>query len=314
MVIVDREHSARVGRVTLRAAFFDVGDTLVEHWPPREVGQSITRAKICAELGELPWLDDFLATEFQPRSQMTLAEALAAHNVEDGRFAPSDIRQETHQWFSEWLADRGIDLGAVDIDRLRTLMCVPFVDVTTPVPGAFDAIRWCADRGVRVTLVTNTLSHGETDVLEDFRRFGLADAIHGVASSHSVGWRKPHPAIFEHALQLAQAEPSEVVHVGDNLIADVFGAQQLGIRAVWRRLPRAGVDPAPGHGPAPAAIGRKSARACGHPSEGLLLNDGAVRCAGCGELVPVDVRPEAVIDDLTELPSLLAPWLTERTA
>ena len=78
-------------------------------------------------------------------------------------------------------------------------------------------------------------SRGDREVWEDWRRFGLADAIDAVASSHSVGWRKPHPAIFQRALDLTGARAEETVMVGDRLDADVAGAQALGMRAVLRR-------------------------------------------------------------------------------
>jgi FMN phosphatase YigB (HAD superfamily) len=48
-----------------------------------------------------------------------------------------------------------------------------------------------------------------------------------------VGWRKPRREIFEATLALLGAEPGEVMHVGDNLDADVRGAGELGIRTVW---------------------------------------------------------------------------------
>ncbi len=46
--------------MVVRAAFFDVGDTLVEHWALRGVVNERARAQICAGLGEEPWLDDLL--------------------------------------------------------------------------------------------------------------------------------------------------------------------------------------------------------------------------------------------------------------
>jgi FMN phosphatase YigB (HAD superfamily) len=293
----------------LKAAFFDVGDTLVEQWPPPDEAKRVTRAQICAGLGELPWLDDFLEAELHPKARMRLAEAVAARGRSETRFEPEDLRQETQRWFREWLVGRGIEMTEADIDRLRSLMCVPLAEVTTPVPGAFDALRWCADRGLRIVLVTNTLSHSDEDVREDFRRFGLLETIYGVASSHSVGWRKPHPAIFERALQIAKVEPGEAFHIGDNLILDVFGAQQLGIRAVWRRLPQPSRATTSDRGPPPSRPGRGDEASCRHVSDRLFMEDDLVRCAACGDLVHVRVRPDAVIENLTELPAVVAPWL-----
>jgi FMN phosphatase YigB (HAD superfamily) len=88
-----------------------------------------------------------------------------------------------------------------------------------------------------------------------------------VVSSHSVGWQKPHAAIFRRALELSGVPPSDAVMVGDRMVQDVWGAKRLGMRAIWRR-PLAGA-----------------------PQE------------------PVDVEPDATIDDLTELPAVLERWM-----
>jgi FMN phosphatase YigB (HAD superfamily) len=45
---------------------------------------------------------------------------------------------------------------------------------------------------------------------------------------------KPHPAIFEAALGCMGVLGTEAVFVGDNLVADVSGAQRVGMKAVWR--------------------------------------------------------------------------------
>jgi len=53
--------------------------------------------------------------------------------------------------------------------------------------------------------------------------------------------------MFERALALAGARPDQAVMIGDNPIADIRGAAQLGLRTVYRRTsPRplpAGVRP-----------------------------------------------------------------------
>lgn len=45
--------------------------------------------------------------------------------------------------------------------------------------------------------------------------------------------RKPDIRFFRYVLEYFQAEPEEVVMIGDKLIADVFGAQRAGFKTVW---------------------------------------------------------------------------------
>ncbi|MGV7105291.1 YjjG family noncanonical pyrimidine nucleotidase [Flavobacterium sp. U410] len=54
-----------------------------------------------------------------------------------------------------------------------------------------------------------------------------------VTNSEMAGVKKPHPTIFEHALQLAKAEKEESVMIGDSLDADIEGALNFGIDAIF---------------------------------------------------------------------------------
>lgn len=295
----------------LRAAFFDVGDTLVEHWAPRETVNARARSQICADLGEQPWLDHLLEARLEPSWNASLAQLIAQRTDPAARFAPDDARQETLAWYAAWFREQRIEIDDADLDRLRRAMCVPLDEISAPVAGAFDAVRWCKAHGLRVVLVTNTLSRGDAEALADWERFGLDGSIDGVASSHSVGWRKPHPAMFERALEIAAVRPAEAFHVGDNLIADVWGAQQLGIRGVWRRSFRTRPptdERGEPHDPW-SDRRRRDPATCEHPSEHLLLRDGTVACALCSGDAGFAVRPDAVVQDLTEIPPLVGEWL-----
>jgi FMN phosphatase YigB (HAD superfamily) len=215
--------------VALRAVFFDVGDTLVEHWIGPQRTNDLLREALRREFGERHWYEQWLGAEvYPPRSGRGDLAAIAAG--EEDLF-----RQETVRWYEDWFQNARIGIDDIDMERLRATMTVPLDLVSTPVPGAFTAVRWCKTKGLSVVLVTNTLSRGDDDVWEDWRRFELADAIDGVVSSHSLGWQKPHRRIFERALEIAGAQPDEAVMVGDRLLADIWGAKRMGMRAVLRR-------------------------------------------------------------------------------
>jgi putative hydrolase of the HAD superfamily len=49
-------------------------------------------------------------------------------------------------------------------------------------------------------------------------------------------YMKPHPSVFAAVLErLGIDDPSRAVYVGDRLYDDVWGAKQVGMRAVWVR-------------------------------------------------------------------------------
>lgn len=54
-----------------------------------------------------------------------------------------------------------------------------------------------------------------------------------VIISEDVGVNKPDKAIFEHALQKAEALKEESIMIGDSLEADITGAQNFGMKAIF---------------------------------------------------------------------------------
>jgi len=104
-------------------------------------------------------------------------------------------------------------------------------------PDVLDLLDALRERGLRVGLVSNLFD--PPALMRDlFAEIGLLERLDAVALSAEVGKRKPHPAIFEAALEQAGVEPSEAVMVGDRLREDVGGAQAAGlaaIQATWFR-------------------------------------------------------------------------------
>ena len=92
-------------------------------------------------------------------------------------------------------------------------------------------------RGYKLACVTNRAFSGRGFVAE-LEEHGLAGVFDALSVSCDVGYMKPHPQIFEHALDLLDVAPSEAIMVGDSLRADVEGARALGMTGVWRRYAR----------------------------------------------------------------------------
>lgn len=62
---------------------------------------------------------------------------------------------------------------------------------------------------------------------------GIAKYFNTITSADSVGVRKPNPAIFEYSLGLSHATKEESILIGDDWIADVIGAQNFGMDAIF---------------------------------------------------------------------------------
>jgi FMN hydrolase / 5-amino-6-(5-phospho-D-ribitylamino)uracil phosphatase len=66
-----------------------------------------------------------------------------------------------------------------------------------------------------------------------FERLPLAERFAFTVHAEEVGEAKPAAAPFRRAAELAGRDPSRWVHVGDEIVTDVEGAQAYGMLAVW---------------------------------------------------------------------------------
>lgn len=64
------------------------------------------------------------------------------------------------------------------------------------------------------------------------RKTGINNFFNIVLVSADVGWRKPHPKIFEEALKRLQVKAEEAVYIGDSPDEDIKGAKQIGIKTI----------------------------------------------------------------------------------
>jgi putative hydrolase of the HAD superfamily len=108
-------------------------------------------------------------------------------------------------------------------------------------PGARETLEALRARGHRLALITNGGAVFQREKIERFRLAPLFDAIF---VEGELGFGKPDPRVFARALRALGAAPHEALMTGNDLHADVAGAQSAGIRAVWVDHARAGLPAA----------------------------------------------------------------------
>jgi putative hydrolase of the HAD superfamily len=99
-------------------------------------------------------------------------------------------------------------------------------------PGAAEAVRGLAARGIRLGIISNT---GRTPGVVLRRLLAAHDLLRHfavISYSDEVRVRKPDPEIFHRTLLGAGAAAREAAHVGDNPVDDVQGARTVGMLAV----------------------------------------------------------------------------------
>jgi putative hydrolase of the HAD superfamily len=91
---------------------------------------------------------------------------------------------------------------------------------------ALAALEELRKAGLRIGLVSN----GIRDLTEFVAHHRLD--VDAIVDSRSHGRVKPHPTIFEAALELLDVRAADAVMVGDSLEEDIEGARALGLRAI----------------------------------------------------------------------------------
>ncbi len=99
-------------------------------------------------------------------------------------------------------------------------------------PDAEKVLHWLSNRNSRIGLICNTGLTPGTELRRFLSREGVADYFDVLIFSDEAKIRKPDPEIFRLTAQKLRARPSEIVHIGDNLKSDVWGAKNAGFRAI----------------------------------------------------------------------------------
>jgi putative hydrolase of the HAD superfamily len=123
--------------------------------------------------------------------------------------------------------DLGLDADAGWLDSLIETFLAEWAVPVTLVPGCADVLRGLAE-GHRLGVVSNTNDSSMVPAL--LERFDVADCFDHVLLSVDHGFRKPHPSIYEAALDLFGCRPSDAVFVGDTYEADYLGPSAAGLR------------------------------------------------------------------------------------
>ena len=100
-------------------------------------------------------------------------------------------------------------------------------------PDAHKVLQWLKDHGKLIGLICNIGLTPGFGLRRFLAREGVAEYFDLMLFSDEVGIRKPHPEIFQMASQKLQVDPYEIVHIGDNLKSDVWGARRAGFRAIY---------------------------------------------------------------------------------
>jgi HAD superfamily hydrolase (TIGR01509 family) len=163
-------------------------------------------------------------------TESVLAEfQLASEGFDHSAWSAS--RQTYVTWAEETLRRLGqegaspdADLAPCVVPALEQLHQAPMV----AMPGAAACLRELKAAGFAIAVCSNW----GWDLEADLESTGLTANVDVLVTSAQTGCRKPHPRIYQAALELAGFRAEDAVFVGDSLRTDVLGPQRVGIRSM----------------------------------------------------------------------------------
>ena len=161
------------------------------------------------------------------------------------------VIQEFRRWY--WSDPERIRRGSLDLGRARLeLLSMAFgrygIDddvlkqdmsdayqklksaTVQLIPGALDTLQALRVCGTRLGLITNGDAQGQRAKVV---KAGLVPFFESILIAGEFGVAKPDPRVFHQTLDDLRVSPGEAWMVGDNLYADVGGAQAVGIYGIW---------------------------------------------------------------------------------
>jgi putative hydrolase of the HAD superfamily len=219
--------------MTISAVLFDLGDTLwhFPSMPPHVLVRQETVRRVCdllrrwgvAPEGPLFFLGRDIRIAVEEETERAYQTDLVSPDYPAlcrqvaARLGLTISDSQTEELWDAW------NLGGQFFGR-------------TLFPDALDTLRWLRERGFKVGAVTDR-AFGGPRFLAELAEYGLDGYLQVVTISSNVGYLKPHPRIFQHALDALAVAAEETVMVGDSLRCDVAGAKAVRMVAVWKRPP-----------------------------------------------------------------------------
>jgi len=197
----------------IKAVIFDYGGTLA---------QSNTQWEIVSEKAvERLSMDgvDVTESDFQNAVMDTVEWRRIIHK--EGK------EVDSHEFFNNALGILGQTTGRDTTDELEMYV---YESTDTEWLADLDTLLASLSESHKIALLSNAWLEAPRQILRDR---GYGRWFDAMVCSYDIGIPKPDPRIFQHTLGLLNVDASEAVMVGDSIKADIQGATNAGLEAVW---------------------------------------------------------------------------------
>lgn len=146
----------------------------------------------------------------------------------DAEFIEYTTRYIVHSLLSEWgYPDIPVSVLKTALESMYAVSEAHWKVEEDAIP----TLEQLRHRGYRLGIISNAGDDANVQRLID--QAGIRQYFDVIISSAASGTRKPNPHIFKLALNHLETPAARAVMVGDMLAADVLGAHNAGMRAIW---------------------------------------------------------------------------------
>ena len=218
--------------MAFRAVLFDIGDTL---WHSAEAPPAHEFRRLAADRAATFFTEEGISCEDPDHAARAAWDALEAAMR---RARATDRREPDYPAAARAALEKiGVKLTHTQATNLMDAIYISGEDGgKVAYPDARSTLEALRTRGFRLAIVTNR-AFGGRRFRDDLAAAGLDAVWDAIAVSVEAGYLKPHPAIFELALDELDVRAEEALMVGNSLAEDIAGAQALGMATAWRRAP-----------------------------------------------------------------------------
>jgi L-ribulose-5-phosphate 4-epimerase len=108
-------------------------------------------------------------------------------------------------------------------------------------PGVIEVFDYCQAHDIKIAIVSDLTTKIQ---LRKLQKLGISDYVDVLVTSEEAGSEKPHAIMFLLTLNKLRVSPEEALMVGDNTVADIEGANFVGLgtvllkKGVLARMPK----------------------------------------------------------------------------
>jgi len=220
------------GAGMIDAVLFDLGDTIINFGVGRREAEILFRqgarltydhlaAKQPKNEGGMPPFELYFKVSYRLMSRAYMWSKLIRRD-----FSYADILYRAAKKLK-------LSLSPDALQHLSKLWYQPIHEASHIDPGVTQMLSTLRQANTKLAIVSNTLV--PPDCLDaHLAREGLLEFFPVRIYSSTARYRKPHPRIFQLALDQLGVSANRSVFIGDLLIADIAGAKRAGMRTIWK--------------------------------------------------------------------------------